>query len=144
MLTTCHLRFLSYTHAHTFGSPWAVFACCCLSWALVSSLESRIWMILEQLSDHSAASLTGRGSDSKNWGSKTCLRLELNPCLLFILCLENVFFSIADFFHKPSTCFHAVVSSADVTGPVVCSLFTFYVLCAAPLWCPIRNKTTDS
>lgn len=45
-------------------------------------------------------------------------------------------------FHKPPACVHAVVSSADVTGPVICSLLTFYGLCAAPLWRPIKNKTT--
>lgn len=43
-------------------------------------------------------------------------------------------------FNKPSSCFHAVVSSADVTGPVICSLFMFCVVCAAPLCCPMKNK----
>lgn len=46
-------------------------------------------------------------------------------------------------FRKPSSCFHAVVNSADVTGPVICSLFTFCVLCAAPLCCPITNNNSQ-
>lgn len=127
MLTTWHLWFLSYTHSHTFGSLWAVFACCCLSWVLVSSLESRIWMILEQLSDHSALALTGRGSDSKNWGSKACLRLELNPCMLLFLW----FFSTADVLQTfgPFSC-----CRQQCWCHWSCRLFSVYVL--RSLCCP--------
>lgn len=134
MLTICHLWFLSYTRSHTFVSPWAVFACCCLSWALVSSLESRIWMILEHLSDHSAVSLTGRGSDSKNWGSKTCFKVKVKSVSV-ITWLEIVFSGFANL--RPVFMLSSAVLMSLVLSFVLCLRSAFSVL---PL-CGVQWKT---
>lgn len=42
--------------------------------------------------------------------------------------------------HQPSACFHAVVSGADVTGPVIFSPFPLHTLCAPPLCRPITIR----